>query len=660
MKTAALADVDAAPLSSSGERPRLRTAVYCLVLALFAAILAFWELGADSLTGDEAQYALVVQNIKQSGNWIYLTPYPPTPYLQKPPLYFWLTALSYDLLGRDEFAYRAWSAATGVGAVVLTCILGGLLFTPEIGGWAGLLLLMNRSFLLVHGARSGTFDALLTFLVLAGVVAYWLGARRGLRWRTWIAIGALAGLASLTKPFAGVPMVAFLALHAILADRSSPRRIRLAGPALALVVLAAVAGPWYLAQAVKYDSFASEMFGRNLIERVVHGVDDKHVEDWKFYIEQISKSSLPFLLSCAAAVYGIVAWATRFQTRQHALLVLLGTGWVLLFSLSASKAVHYVYPAFPFITVTIVSGLALLARIIARRYPNRPAITGGFVAMILAGFAFQYARTMYYAIPADRSPYVPWEMYKALAPAIGAREVRVIFYGFPDHQIDWRTQMQLGARDCYYLKQMLVGAAAIRDPAELGDVLRAESPTLLILSRQADVHALRENLGLAQRTDARFAYSHQGYLVFGVDLRRVLELVARPGQQGVHVRVMDDSTAGLFRLSLAPTVVAPGRITASVRLAEGSSSALVRYVFVLQLPDGGQKKLDDRTARPQRGLLEVSATVEQQMWRGTGPHEVTLTLHSADPPNAEPVRSTLEDVRLTLLPYIPPEPHPRR
>src|SRR5687767_6900784 len=132
-------------------RPRLRAVIYCIAVGVLASVLLFWELGADALTSDEAQYALVAQNIRHpGGSWIYVTPYPPTPYFQKPPLYFWLTAATYNLLGREEFAFRAWSAAAGVGATVLTCVLGAMLLTPETGALAAMLLMLNRSFLLVH------------------------------------------------------------------------------------------------------------------------------------------------------------------------------------------------------------------------------------------------------------------------------------------------------------------------------------------------------------------------------------------------------------------------------------------------------------------------------------------------------------------------------
>src|SRR5687767_10394469 len=185
---AAVITVEAMSAPVPASRQRTRVAAYCFILAVLASVLMFWELGADALTGDESQYALVVQNIKRSGDWVYVSPYPPTPYLQKPPLYFWLTAATYDLFdpaaagnGANETAYRVWSAAFGVACVALTCALAASMLSPEVGLLAGLLLATNRQFLLIHGARAGAFDTALTFFVLACVALYWLVAAGRMR-----------------------------------------------------------------------------------------------------------------------------------------------------------------------------------------------------------------------------------------------------------------------------------------------------------------------------------------------------------------------------------------------------------------------------------------------------------------------------------------------
>jgi hypothetical protein len=70
--------------------------------------------------------------------------------------------------------------------------------------------------------------------------------------------------------------------------------------------------------------------------------------------------------------------------------------------------------------------------------------------------------------------------------------------------------------------------------------------------------------------------------------------------------------------------------------------------------------VQDATVRPAGGVMEVSALVEEPLWSGAGPQSITLTLRPVGIGTQESVSSTVEEVRLTMLPHIPPEPHPRR
>jgi 4-amino-4-deoxy-L-arabinose transferase-like glycosyltransferase len=628
------------------DHPRRRTTAYCIVLAILATVLMFWELGTDALFSDEALYALVVQNIKSTGQWLYVTPFAGTTYHQKPPLYFWLTASTYNLLGGQEFACRAWSAAAGVGAVVLTCVLGAKLFTPEVGAFSSLLLLLNRSFLMLHGARSGTFDALLTFLILAGVVVYTCGARRGLRWRDWIVIGVFAGLASMTKPLAGVPLVGLLAVHSALAARNSRLSLRLAGPAVSILVLLVIAGPWYVAQWWKFETFAPEMFKQNLVQRIARGLSDKQVRDWKFYLEQISKSSIPFLLAIPAVIYSLVATLSHQNRWQHALLLIVGAGWILLFSLSASKAVHYIYPVFPVLAIMVAGGLFQLAHAIGRHFTEgrRPRMAFMAAAAFLAAFSFQYARMLYYTIPGDRSPHVPTEMLKTLSPAVESKEARVVFCGFPELPEHWILTMN--ARDCYYLQQMQRRAVSVSDIPALLSVLDRRQPTLLVLSRQIEVEPLLSDDSLRHRTDQRFVYPHQSYVVLGVDLEPLLSTA---------VRVESDGT-NAFRLTAKPPLMTDGRIYARLRISSAMPQ-VVRYLFVLVNNTTGERKtLDNQATISRNGVVDVSTLIQQSLWTGTTAHTITLRIQCED----RGTIATVESARLTLLPAVPTETHPRR
>lgn len=627
----------------SVKRPRPRTTVYAVMLAGLAGVLMFWELGADALTSDEAQYALVVQNIRDSGNWLDLTPYPPTPYFQKPPLYFWLTASTYRALGGSEFGFRAWSAAAGVGAVVLTCILGAMLFSPEIGALGAVLLLLNRSFLLLHGARSGTFDSLVTFLVLAAIVAYVVGVLGKRRWTGWILVGVFAGLASITKPFVGVPLVALLAVHALFTKRD------VLGPLLALLALFVVASPWYLVEWSKYhDQFTDEMFRQNVVQRIAIGVDDRHVRDVGYYLQQISKSSPEFFLGVPAMAWAIVASVRGERRASYGLLSIVGVGWVVLFTLSASKAVHYIYPAFPLIAVMLAAGALSATSAVSRKLSPAVQLRVGLPLLLTLGvaFTFQYSRTLFHSIPADRSPHVPWEMCKILDPAIRAGDVRVVFCGFPAGQTEWRSQLNLRARDCYYLTRMRPDVQTANYD-ELAKLLGDRKPTLAVLAGNGGGGAFLSRPELAGRLDERFVYPGQGYQFVGIDLDSLLGPTS-----GKYVRIEPDDAAGTLKLTLSPAVRAAASIRVRLRIGAGGPT-LVRYTFNMA---GDRKPVEDHFARVRDGIIDATALADGDMW----PQTVTLTLRSADPPTQEPVTSTVDDVRLTMLPLIPIETHPRR
>ena len=125
----------------SMRRCRDRWLVSLGVLGL-ALLLLFYHLGDGSLyEWDEAIYAQVAKETFRSDTWMTLT-WNGTPFFHKPPLYFWLTALTYKIIGVHELAARLWPAMFGFGVVVLTFILGVRLRSWLVGALAALLLLV--------------------------------------------------------------------------------------------------------------------------------------------------------------------------------------------------------------------------------------------------------------------------------------------------------------------------------------------------------------------------------------------------------------------------------------------------------------------------------------------------------------------------------------
>jgi 4-amino-4-deoxy-L-arabinose transferase-like glycosyltransferase len=100
-------------------------AVYIL-LALSAPFL-FVKLGMPFLDPDEGLYATIVQVMVSRGDWV-MPHANGLPYLEKPPLYFWLTSLTFGLFGASEWATRLWSALAARGTVILIWRIGRRLY----------------------------------------------------------------------------------------------------------------------------------------------------------------------------------------------------------------------------------------------------------------------------------------------------------------------------------------------------------------------------------------------------------------------------------------------------------------------------------------------------------------------------------------------------
>jgi len=88
-----------------------QSVVYTL-LAL-GLLLFVPKLGMPLLDPDEGLYASIAQEMLTRGDWV-IPHINGIPYLEKPPLYFWLTALTFQLFGPSEWATRLWSAVSAL------------------------------------------------------------------------------------------------------------------------------------------------------------------------------------------------------------------------------------------------------------------------------------------------------------------------------------------------------------------------------------------------------------------------------------------------------------------------------------------------------------------------------------------------------------------
>lgn len=280
----------------------LPVALLAILLGWFYATRSDSGIGVGRFAGaqDEAHYSNAAIRMAQRGEW--MTPYfMDRFYLYKPPVVYWLSAASVKLTGVSADALRRPAKIVSVATLVLVFLLAGQ-------GWAGLTAAAALAVSPLFGdlgARNMT-DALLCFWI---VLAAWLLAR-DLHFEqtlTWVAFGAVTGLAILTKSTAGLipPMIAGV-LWLIHRDVRTLVRILYSG-AVALAVALAVAAPWFAYQYSVHPRWFWAEFVE--IELLAYGAGSppQYAEGsaLRFYVEAFAAGALVLLLPAALGLVSL-------------------------------------------------------------------------------------------------------------------------------------------------------------------------------------------------------------------------------------------------------------------------------------------------------------------------------------------------------------------
>jgi 4-amino-4-deoxy-L-arabinose transferase-like glycosyltransferase len=323
-----------------------------LGVAVVAAALYLLRLGAPPfLDPPEGFHAEVGQSLLAEGDWITLH-VDGIRYFDKPPLLYWLMALSFSAAGPTEFAARLWPALAAVGIAAVTARLGVLLGGARLGMLAGLMVVANLGMYLY--GRIVKPDVPFILCVVLAYAGFAVAYKGGGRWALGLFYASL-GLAALTKDVLGA--VGPLAVVALFLLLTRERPLGQWAPWWGLLVLLAIAVPWYAAVEWRNPGF----LWYTLVDNHVLNFTRQRV----FPDEDVPLGSLPFLGVTVlaflpwvlAAPWGVARAFRRPWEDATARLWVLVALWPLaiiaFFAVSPFKLPHYGLPAFP--------ALALLA-----------------------------------------------------------------------------------------------------------------------------------------------------------------------------------------------------------------------------------------------------------------------------------------------------------
>jgi 4-amino-4-deoxy-L-arabinose transferase-like glycosyltransferase len=336
----------------------------------------------DPWPADEPRFALVARDMVETGKWL-LPTVGGDIYADKPPVFFWMIAPFYQIIGSLRIAFLLPSLLSGLGATLLVYDLARRLWNRETGLVAGTALLLTVQF--VWQARQAQIDATLCFWTTLGLYGLLRHLLLGPQWR-WYVIGwAAAGFGVITKGVGFLPLLVLIPF-VLLRDpawqpRMQPSRFApwLLGPLAFVLAISVWLVPMLLAAQgdPAIAAYRDEILFRQTIDRYANAWHHRE-PFWYFLVNVIPVLWLPLT---ALLPWLVPAWKSTLQRCDLRIALLLS--WavlvVLFFSLSSGKRGVYVLPAVPAMALATAPYLVELFR------RERVQRTFFWIAAVLAG-----------------------------------------------------------------------------------------------------------------------------------------------------------------------------------------------------------------------------------------------------------------------------------
>jgi 4-amino-4-deoxy-L-arabinose transferase-like glycosyltransferase len=357
--------------------------VYLVVILVAATIYLGCIVSPPSLQDDvDAVQAQISRNMLASGDWV-------TPrldgviYLEKPPLIYWLMAVSYKIFGVHDWAARIPIALSSIGLCWLTAAMGIWAFGRRAGFYAGLCMATCIGLWLF--TRVLIPDVMLTLTI---ALAMWALLRaldkdepHPHAWAYTLA--ASLGIGLLLKSLIGVvfPLAAGLIYLAVTRQLFVARTWKRLRPFLGAAIMLLIAVPWHVLATLRNPPYFD--FTLRSVPGEYHGFL------WFFFInEQLLRflnlryprdyNTVPRLYFWLLHLAWLFPWSVYFpavvklsfkpdnRAGQTRLLALCWIGFILIFFTFSTTQEYYSMPCYPAMALLLGSAIAVGGRWITR------------------------------------------------------------------------------------------------------------------------------------------------------------------------------------------------------------------------------------------------------------------------------------------------------
>jgi 4-amino-4-deoxy-L-arabinose transferase-like glycosyltransferase len=483
------------------------TVQFYLVFVL-ALLMLFANLHRGDLAGyDDAVYAHEGKEMLRSGDWANVWLNGKLDF-DKPPLFIWLEALSFWLVGVNDFAAKFPVALLGLGTIVLVYFITRAMTDDSWLPGQAMLVLASTQYFLKYAQHAMT-DVPFAFLFALGIWAY-------LKARSQPAFYSLCGLtigcAGLTRSILGILAVGVIGAHLLITRRWKALR----GIHLWFGLIVAVGLPlgWLMLQAWWYgDAFVRHHF--SYMAENASSIEPQRGWGWllglgiyPFLLVKLFWPWLPCLIGGVVLLMRNIIKGSDEKpygiTREMWWLLAVWAVVVMLpFSLIQHKVLRYILPVFP--ALAIVSAVAwrhwMPERWLVRSFAIACALMGASVLFLslTASYRLRATEVRPLALLADRT--------------MGSGEEILLYTGSEArwdylHQIIWytdrRAQMLFDVRQALCQLQQPTAPTLIVDLATYQEQFQSLSTDLEVIGQTSKLVCLRRKGSISEfSTDAK-------------------------------------------------------------------------------------------------------------------------------------------------------------
>jgi len=308
----------------------------------------FWQI---PLARGESIYALIPKEMLAAGSWF--TPIlNGVPYLDKPPLLYWINLLGYKILGVSDWAARVPTLLLSLGQVWITYLIGVRLLNRRAAWLGGFILLSCVGFCAL--SLQLLADHLITLCLAASLyfMLRWQEAP-GFRWSVLFFLTLVVGF--LGKSFIGVGFpLAIGGIYALYMHQ--PRLFTLFFSPKGLVLVMLLIVPWFVGVENAHPGFLKHQFVNEQILRFLGQRQPLDISPfslagfWVFLAIWL----MPWTVLLPEALVRFWRETGGSEEKKRARLLIIWVAVILgFFTLSASRIEYYSLPALPALALVV-------------------------------------------------------------------------------------------------------------------------------------------------------------------------------------------------------------------------------------------------------------------------------------------------------------------